>query len=141
MDGYVQRHMSVSTGPPAASGGQLRLYAQRGLVEALFVHHGGLVQQVLGHLRGGDERGSSRGGTTAPAPPGARHPRAGRQGRPAGTGGDASHSVWPLLLFSIDLVFLFLVILNHTRSRLLLTVSWAEHQMKCFGLVLKKNKP
>lgn len=50
MAGYVQRHMSVSTGPPAASGGQLRLYAQRGLVEALFVHHGGLVQQVLGHL-------------------------------------------------------------------------------------------
>lgn len=46
-----------AAGGRAASGGELGFDAEGGLVEALLVHHEGPVQQVLGDLRVGRERG------------------------------------------------------------------------------------
>lgn len=70
-DEYVQHSPAASgergRGGRAASGGELGFDAERGLVEALLVHHAGLVQQVLGDLREGG-RGRGGGGKGLPNP-------------------------------------------------------------------------
>lgn len=70
---YVQRHSVCPWAAglhPAASGGRLGLYPERGLVEALFVHYKRLVQEILGYLRKRRERKQWQGeGIVDPACP------------------------------------------------------------------------